>query len=85
MEATGHIGVRDLSLGEPSHNNVKALSYCVIWAINLKCFNEIFEHDENLLEEVEKRKATILSPLLYHSTYQELLNLIYFGFAERKS
>ncbi|CAG7786966.1 unnamed protein product [Allacma fusca] len=57
LEPTGHFGLRDLLLGEPSHNNIKTLSYCLIYGIDLQSYNEVFEKDDDLIERVEEVKA----------------------------
>ena len=49
---TGHLGLRDLLYGEPSLNNVKTLSYCMIYSIDLASFNDIMQEDEDLMELV---------------------------------
>ncbi|CAG7728316.1 unnamed protein product [Allacma fusca] len=56
LEETGHFGQRDLLFGEPSHNNIKTLSYCVIYAIDLQSYNIVFARDLELQAAVKTKK-----------------------------
>ena len=56
---TGHLGLRDLLYGEPSFNNVKTLSYCMVYSIDLASFNNIMQEDEDLMELVINERRNL--------------------------
>jgi hypothetical protein len=61
LEETGHFGLRDLLFGEPAHHNIKTLSYCLLYEVELRDLMEALGKDTELLEIVEEEKVKAAS------------------------
>ncbi|ODN03013.1 Cyclic nucleotide-gated olfactory channel [Orchesella cincta] len=68
LESSSHFGIRDLLFGEPSHYNVRTLSYCYIYEITNDQFLEVFEEDEELLDLIDDERDS------RHDEIEEMYN-----------
>ncbi|CAL8137954.1 unnamed protein product [Orchesella dallaii] len=68
LESSSHFGIRDLLFGEPSHYNVRTLSYCSVYEITNDQFLEVFEEDEELLDLIDDERD------LRHDEIEEMYN-----------
>lgn len=56
LEASCHFGIRDLLFGEPSHFNIRSLSYCYLYEITYDQLCEVFKEEQDLLDLFEDEK-----------------------------
>jgi len=57
IEETGHFGIRDLLFGEPAHHDIKTLSYCIFFEVELRDLYNSMRGDTDLVDRVEEEKV----------------------------
>lgn len=57
LDETGHFGIRDLLFGEPAHHDIKTLSYCIFFEVELRDMFQAMRNDLDLVHRVDEEKV----------------------------